>query len=380
MPPATLRLLEIFRQELNGALNTCARAGFRDERVTVRDRHDRPPDSIAAEHTWQDPPTREYTHGEPPFTDDEAVTVAETPQRRGRRVIQSVRLDHSGSWDTRDDSWQSVRWACQFGAWIQAPVTVVGRVAVAVDLDGTIGGLDALDGSQLWAFGLRAAVRSAVSPLPGRESEVCIGDADGVVHAVELRSGRRLDVLRAGGAIHGPLAVDGSRIYATSADGRLYAIDADMPANRVLFNTRDLASCGPAVQAGLIFAVTTQGEVVAIDSISGTLRWTVTTNGKICSAPLPVRDRLYVAGSDGLLLEVDSLGQVRAMADLGAAVHARLAHDGRRLYAGASDGTVRAFSLDRQRDPELTPVWQTPVGGEVTGLAAIGGQVYAGRR
>ena len=103
----------------------------------------------------------------------------------------------------------------------------------------------------------------------------------------------------------------------------------------------------------------------------------MSTNGRICAAPLPVRDRLYVAGSDGLLLEVDSLGQVRATADLGAAVHTRLAHDGYRLYAGASDGTVRAFSLDRQRGFELIPVWQTPLGGEITGLATIGGQVYA---
>lgn len=378
LPPAVLRLLEIFRQELDEARDACARAGAWSERATLSwDWRDHQPDSSAVDDARQKPRTREYTRDELLVTDDESVTVAEKPHRPSRRVIQPVRLDHSSSWDTRDDSWQSVRWACQFGAWIQAPVTVVGRVAVAVDLNGTIGGLDAFDGGQLWAFGLRAAVRSAAVPLPGPAAEVCLGDADGVVHAVELRSGKRRTLLRAGGAIHGPMAVDGSRIYAVSADGGLYAIDAEMQANRVLFSTRDLAPCGPAVQVGLIFAVTTQGEVVAIDSVPGTSRWKVSTNGRICAAPLPVRDRLYVAGSDGLLLEVDSLGQVRATADLGAAVHTRLAHDGYRLYAGASDGTVRAFSLDRQRGLELIPVWQTPLGGEITGLATIGGQVYA---
>ena len=189
------------------------------------------------------------------------VTVAEKPHRPSRRVIQPVRLDHSSSWDTRDDSWQSVRWACQFGAWIQAPVTVVGRVAVAVDLNGTIGGLDAFDGGQLWAFGLRAAVRSAAVPLPGPAAEVCLGDADGVVHAVELRSGKRRTLLRAGGAIHGPMAVDGSRIYAVSADG---GSTPSMPRCRPTGCCSARAIWPHVVlpyRSALIFAVTTQGEV-----------------------------------------------------------------------------------------------------------------------
>lgn len=378
LPHTALRLLAIFRQELDEALSACARASARSERATSSwDWRNHQSDSSAVKNIRPEPRTKAYTRDVLQVTDDERATAAERPPVPSRRVIRPMRLDHPDSWDVRDDSWQSVRWACQFGAWIQAPVTVVGRVAVAVDLDGTIGGLDAFDGSQLWAFGLKAAVRSAAIPLPGPAAEVCMGDASGVVHAVELRSGKRRTLLRAGGAIHGPIATDGSKIYAVSADGGLYIIDAEMQANRVLFSTRDLAPCGPAAQAGLIFVVTTQGEVLALDSVSGSLRWKMSTSGRIGATPLPVRDRLYIAGSDGQLLEVDSSGQVRATAHLGAPVHTRLAHDGYRLYAGTGDGTVRAFRLDRQRGPELTPVWQTPLGGEITGLAAIGGQVYA---
>jgi outer membrane protein assembly factor BamB len=388
LSPASLRLLDVFRYELDEALNACAREAAWDERTVsprprtgrVTNRHpqkDRPvaytrPDEPTREYQ----PTREYSQSGSLVTDNEHVTVPEGSPRPRQLIIEPIQLDRTGSWETRN-SWQSVRWACQFGAWIQAPVTVASRVAVAVDLDGTIGGLEALDGSQLWAFGLKTAVRSAAVPLPGPRNEVCLGDADGVVHAFELRSGRRRTLLSAGGAIHGPMAVDDGRIYAVSADGRLYVIDPTVPEHRVLYSTRDLATCGPAVQVGLAYVVTTQGEVVAVDTISESVRWTVPTGGRVSAPPLPVHDRLYVAGSDGVVQYVDSRGEVRATADVGAPVHTRLCHDGQHLYVGASDGTVSAFSLDRRRGPGLTPVWQSPLSGEITGLEAVGGHLYA---
>jgi serine/threonine protein kinase/outer membrane protein assembly factor BamB len=381
LPSEVLRLLEIFRRDLAAAVNSCASTVTSPAAVdpfwTRPGRQDPQRDLTAREYTRQDPPTAPYTRNNPSAVGYGPVTVTEQTHRRRPQVIRPLLLDEDTSWDTRDDSWRSVRWACQFGAWIQAPVAVVGRVAVAADLDGTIGGLDALEGGQLWAFGVGAAVRSAAVPLPGRVPEVCLGDADGVVHAIELQSGRHRTLLQAGDAIQGPMAVDGDRVYAVSADGRLYAIDTDLALSTVLFSARDLALCAPAVLTDAIFAVTTQGEVLAIDSFSGGVRWKVPTDGRICAAPLPVRDRLYIAGTDGLLLEVDSLGRVRATADLNSAVHVQLAHDGDRLYAGASDGMVWAFSLDRERGAPLTPLWKSPLGGEITGLAAVGGQVYA---
>jgi serine/threonine protein kinase/outer membrane protein assembly factor BamB len=377
LPRGVLNLLEVFRRELAKTLDSCRTGHDRQDHHRNAMTLDAQ-DTVTWEAPSQNPPTKEYTRDDPVAT-ELALVPTITEQAHGPRphVIRPLLLHEDSPWDTWDDSWRSVRWACQFGTWIQAPVTITGRVAIAADLDGTVGGLDALDGSQLWAFGVGAAVRSAAVTLSCRTPEVCLGDADGVVHAIELWSGRRRTLLRAGDAIQGPLAVDGNTVYAVSADGRLYAIDADQAVSTVLFSTRDLAMCAPAVLTDLIFAATTQGEVLAIDSLSPSVRWRVRTNGRLCAAPLPVRDRLYVAGTDGLLREVDSLGRVRGTADLGSPVHVRLVHDGDRLYAGTSDGTVRAFRLDRERGPALKSLWESPLGGEVTGLAVAGGQLFA---
>jgi serine/threonine protein kinase/outer membrane protein assembly factor BamB len=381
LPSHVLRLLDIFRRELDDALKSCASpAAWSDPVKPFRDRTDQqtlPADPPTRKDLGQNPPTRPYTRAEALNPDEEVSTVTEEALRPRSRVIRPVLLDNEDPRDARDESWQSVRWACQFGTWVRAPVTVVGRVAVAVDLNGTIGALDALEGSQLWAFSLGAAAHAAVVPLPGPGLEVGLGDAEGVVHAVGLQTSQRRTLLRADGPIHGPVVVEGDRVYAVSADGRLYTIDAETTAHTVLFSSRDLAPCAPAALAGTIFAVTTQGEVLAIDSVSGEVRWSVTTGGRICASPLPVRDRLYIAGTDGLLLEVDSVGRKRGRADLKAAVHVRLAHDGDRLFAGTSDGTVRAFGVGRQHGHALDQIWESPLGGEVAGLAVAGGQVYA---
>ena len=371
LPACALDLLASFGQQLADYLASCPGGGQPDEAaLTV-------PDRPAPVRIPQPALTREYTQadrraGEPP-----RVTVDQDAHLPFPPVIHRVLPRDNGARDGQDTSWRVVRWACQFGAWIQAPVSIAGRVAIASDLDGTIGGFDALDGVQRWAFGLRAAVRSAAVLLPGRGVEVCLGDTDGGVHAVNVRDGNRRTLLRAGSAIYGPVAVDGNRVYALSADGRLHAIDSRAETSTVLFSARDLAPCPPAVLADMVFLATTQGKVLAVDAVSGAVRWSVSTGGRICAAPLPLRDRLYIAGTDGLLLEVDVLGRVRARASLGAPVHAELAHDGYCLYAGTSDGRVRAFSLQRDQGPELSSLWVTPLGDEIKGLTMAGGQLYA---
>jgi outer membrane protein assembly factor BamB len=313
-----------------------------------------------------------------PLTDAVALTEMFGRNRDGGRItVPEPALARS-----RPVSGQGadVRWKRGLGDWVRAPVAVVRDRVVAVSLSGVVACFAARSGNLLGHANLGVPVRSPVLPPEATSTSwAYAGGADGVLYAIDLASGYHWALFYASSAIEGPPVTVADHIYALSADGCVWEVDARASSEPAL--VCDLG--GPAlgtltVADGTIIAASAEGCVYAIDPADRTIRWRRPTGGLVFGAPAVGAGWLYIAGTDGRLWSVRIDGSQHATLDIGVPVHAALVHDHGRLYVGGADGRVRAFNISDSFAAEPTLLWTSPeIGGEVGGIAARGGTVVA---
>src|SRR5262249_41990359 len=75
-------------------------------------------------------------------------------------------------------------------------------------------------------------------------------------------------------------AVAGGVVFVGSTDGNLYAIEATTGAERWKFATQGRVVSSPAVQAGVVYFASYDSNFYAIDAASGALKWKFATKGE----------------------------------------------------------------------------------------------------
>jgi outer membrane protein assembly factor BamB len=97
------------------------------------------------------------------------------------------------------------------------------------------------------------------------------------------------------------LAVDGSRVYASSHKGEVAAFDLDTGHRIWRTYTRLPLGGGPAVRGNLVVVGAVDGHVVALNAATGKTLWTVLINGAVISAPAISDNVVAVRSVDGKL-------------------------------------------------------------------------------
>ncbi len=97
------------------------------------------------------------------------------------------------------------------------------------------------------------------------------------------------------------MAVDGSRVYASSHKGEVAAFDLATGHRIWRTYTRLPLGGGPAVRGNLLVAGATDGHVVALDAATGKTLWTVLINGSVISPPAISANVVAVRALDGRL-------------------------------------------------------------------------------
>jgi len=131
---------------------------------------------------------------------------------------------------------------------------------------------------------------------------VYVGDWNGVVWALDARTGAKRWTYRTGGEIKGSVALAGGRVFIGSYDGHVYALNAltGKLAWRASAQPR-LGSTGtfyssPAVAYGRVYIGSTDGKMYSFGAASGKLRWSRSTGGYVYASPA-IWHRLVLAGS-----------------------------------------------------------------------------------
>ncbi|HKB17155.1 MAG TPA: PQQ-binding-like beta-propeller repeat protein, partial [Planctomycetota bacterium] len=205
-----------------------------------------------------------------------------------------------------------------------SPVVAGDRVIVASEA-GTVAALRPTDLSTIW----EARLGGAVVMTPAADAHrLFVGSGDGRLHALALADGRTLWSF--GAERHfGPPAAGNDRVFAGNWDGHVYALAA--PDGRLLWKRKVHDSfyfapgtSRPAPAGDLVvvtFAVPTKPpdapSLLALRADTGEVAWSLRIPAGYAS-PLVVEDRVYLSTTEGEVVAVDrSTGTVRWKRDLG---------------------------------------------------------------
>jgi outer membrane protein assembly factor BamB len=212
-----------------------------------------------------------------------------------------------------------------------------------------------------------------------------------------------------GGAIVSSPAVDNGVVYAGSADGGLYAVEAATGKLRWRFDAHGDVNSSPAIAGDTVYVVSLDGRLYAVDTATGRQRWSFATRGEhrfvaagnlgalpsaemmpdpwdfYLSSPSVAGGAVYFGSGDGSIYAVDAhAGTLRWSYKTGDVVHSSPAVSGGLVYTGSSDTYFYALNAGTG-----ALVWKFKTGDDpkihlmagIPGSAAVAnGTVYFGCR
>jgi outer membrane protein assembly factor BamB len=207
----------------------------------------------------------------------------------------------------------AVLWRVRLGGEILAAPTVTDEVIIARTVDGRMHALEPGDGRARWVADQQPPKLS----LRGQSAAVIVGDTvyagfdNGRLMAVLLSNGTTVwdvAVAQARGStelqrlvdIDAPVIIDGDELYAASYQGKLERLSRD---NAQLSWSRELSSYrGLALDATTVYLSTAEGEVVALDRVTGVERWRQSALlRRQLSGPVLDHGRIVVGDYQGVL-------------------------------------------------------------------------------
>jgi eukaryotic-like serine/threonine-protein kinase len=173
-----------------------------------------------------------------------------------------------------------------------------------------------------------------------------VGDAKGVLHAIDLTTGQRRWTYRGGdeGFATTPLLLGGrvligdlsGTFHAVSADkgGKLWTLDTGAPVHA--------SANAAAPDATRLVVANDAGKILCLDPADGAILWTAQAADRVNSAPAVVGDTVYVGGCDSKLIVLNlSDGKPRFDGvDLGAVIAGSPAVLGDDVVVGTDGGRV----------------------------------------
>lgn len=252
-----------------------------------------------------------------------------------------------------------VLWSTQLRGEVLSPPQGNGEVVVAQTYDGRLQGLDYDSGELLWTFDSNVPVltiRGTSGPVIDGD-RVYAGFANGRVLAFEAQTGAiaweiRVAISQGRSEIERIVDVDGTmelvgnELYAASYQGRLVAID--VANGRKLWQESISSVSGVSQGFGNVYVADDDGTLIAFLRTGQGVRWSQGALGyRGLSRPTPVSSYVAVGDFEGyvhLVSQVDGefVGRVKVDGD---GVRADMLSDGNVLYVFGNGGTLAAYEI-----------------------------------
>jgi outer membrane protein assembly factor BamB len=246
-------------------------------------------------------------------------------------------------------------WGYESGdLWTSSPTFADGLLLVGAG-DGVLYAVDARTGRVRWRMQTEGRIRSSPAVADG---VVYVGSADGRFYAADLRTGRErwhfdtqgrtLDSAKFGfdrRTIQSSPTIAGDVVVFGARDGFLYALDRETGRPRWRYDYKvSWVNGTPAVADGMVYVGTSDTRFVnALDLASGTERWRFPTRGIVWSSAAVAGDALVVGEGGGLLHVIDrATGKERWQLALGAGIFSSPVVADDMIYFGSHDGGVYA--------------------------------------
>jgi eukaryotic-like serine/threonine-protein kinase len=236
--------------------------------------------------------------------------------------------EHLGNYTGPVPTLDSVAWKFKTGGRVISSPAVAGGLVVVGSGDGSLYGINRLDGSQRWKFDTKGPVMSSPAIAEGL---AYVSSVDGNIYAVDTATGAQRWVFATKGerrftapGIHGAIprtermpdpfdvflsspTVAGGTVYIGSGDQHVYALDARTGALKWSFATGDVIHAAPALANNTIYIGSWDRNLYALDAATGKEKWRYTTGNDttiynqigLASSPAVANGMVFVGGRDG---------------------------------------------------------------------------------
>lgn len=218
---------------------------------------------------------------------------------------------------------------------VAPPVVSNGKLFV-IDANQKVSALDAATGRRLWSRQLTALHKKDTSAVGGglavADDKLIVSSGFGYLAALSVTDGKQLWRERTDSPLSSAPAVMGSRVYVTSTDNQVYAMDLETGTvvwsdQAIAESARILSAPSPAVNEDLLVAPFSSGELIAYLPANGRRLWqdTLTTVGRftplsaindIAGHPTINNGVVYAASYSGVLTAIDARSGQRLWAML----------------------------------------------------------------
>jgi outer membrane protein assembly factor BamB len=249
---------------------------------------------------------------------------------------------------------------------LPSPVAGGGRI-YAMDTEHVVSAFSTVDGERLWRVSVadgqsdRDAVAGGITYDNGR---LFVASGFARVIALDAATGAELWRERVASPIHADPTSSGGRVFATTLDSKLIALDGasgtELWSHQAIGETaRLIGGGGPAVDAGVVVAPFSSGELVALRQENGRVLWTdslatarrldeLATLAQIHAAPVIDRGGVFAISYGGVLAAIDLRTGSRVWEqDLGGLVRPWLA--GNFIYQLTKDNELVCLSRNDGR-------------------------------
>ncbi len=203
---------------------------------------------------------------------------------------------------------------------------------------------------------------------------VIVGTRKGMVHSMDIKTGKRLGRIKHDAPIEAGLAVGDGLLFLPMAGDKksVMAYELDSGKKRWVLKGAPVEA-GLLLVNGLLIAVDVDAVVHALDASTGEERWQTLLEERttVVSSPLAIGDNLYVIEESGRIYVLDlESGAYRWEVDLGVPVYNTASTDGEHLFVPTTRGQLISvdaesgevaweFALDDETVRFSTPAYST---------------------
>jgi len=174
--------------------------------------------------------------------------------------------------------------------------------SVYVSSPGRLHALSPEDGTERWHHGVDKRLGSPYA----HQDRVFVGSAEGSLYAVDAEKGKRLWTFNVVKAISVASGVWQNKVYAASKDHSLYAVDMDDGECLWHFTTGAKIYGTPYVSDGVVYLTSADHKIYALFAASGQVLWSFTTGSEIHTSPFEQGGLVFVSSRDKHLYVLDA--------------------------------------------------------------------------
>lgn len=210
------------------------------------------------------------------------------------------------------------------------------------------GGSIAPKGSVKWQFETHAPIFSSPAVVGER---VYLSTGDARVLALDAASGDLLWEHQVTAPVNSSPAVAGNLVYVGLRDGRVLALSKETGVKRWEFKTGELVYSSPAVYQGVLYIGSGDGRLYALDAMTGEERWSYLTGGRITSGPAVNQEVTAFVSQDRYLYLIDNATGKRRLDFPTSPVDGSPTFNQGLVFVADKNGVVRAIDWRKREFP-----------------------------